>query len=82
MSIGSGLGVELRASASLESSGWLGEHSAGYLLEVEGDVGTIPRSVSCERIGTVQGHATLSIEGGMQASIDEMTRAWRGTLDW
>ncbi len=88
MAIGSGLGVELRASTRMKELGWFTEHSAGYLLEIEqGRAGEIAPLVSksdavYERIGTVTEEALLIVDGEVSVDIDEMTKAWRGTLDW
>jgi phosphoribosylformylglycinamidine synthase len=88
MAIGSGLGVEIRPSRALKEAGLFAEHSAGYLLEIDnarlGDVAPLAGRVDalCERIGTVTVESAVSVENAFTASIDELTKAWRGTLDW
>lgn len=88
MAIGSGLGIEIRPSKSLSETGLFTEHSAGYLLEIDNarlsDVAPLASKVdaACERVGTVTREAVVSVEGGLSVSLDELTRAWRGTLDW
>ena len=79
MCIGSGLGAALDAFDNP-----FGEHSAGYVLEIDpAKLATIaaPSEAKVERVGTVTGEATL-VAGASSATVAELTSAWRGTLDW
>jgi phosphoribosylformylglycinamidine synthase len=94
MAIGGNLGVELRASRKIKEIGWFAEHEAGYLLEIaQGRAGEIAPMASAvnvfyERIGTVEKprefdeEPTLTVVDDFSATIDSLTKAWRGTLDW
>ena len=71
MCIASGLGMQIEAEIGFE------ERPGQYLIEVhdgkdfEGFL----------RVGTVQQEATLN-KSGDKISLSELTKAWRGTLDW
>jgi phosphoribosylformylglycinamidine synthase len=72
MCIASGLGLELAAvpQAAFE------ETVAAYLVEVES-----PLNPSDVLIGKVIAQPTLKL-AGEEISVDQLTAAWRGTLDW
>ena len=80
MCIGSGLGLNIDEDAN----GFFAEFNGGYLLELNDDAGVdFPDGVGAfEIVGRVTADAVLRHprEGG--ASVAEMTKAWRGTLDW
>jgi phosphoribosylformylglycinamidine synthase len=94
MAMGGNLGVELRASKKIKEIGWFAEHQAGYLLEIaQGRAGEIAPMASAvnvfyERIGTVETtrepdqEIMLTVVDEFAVSIDALTKAWRGTLDW
>jgi phosphoribosylformylglycinamidine synthase len=85
MCIGSGLGLSV--SAKLEADAWFAEAPGQYLVEVHPANQLRVQSlfakhgVTSELFGEVVGDAKLTV-GGVSLSIDEMVKAWRGTLDW
>ncbi len=90
MCIGSGLGMKL--DLSVLGRGPFDECLGKYLVEFSVTDGRMPRLPSCPEgtevrvVGVVTGSCDLVAEGRgvecFRASIDEMTAAWRGTLDW
>jgi phosphoribosylformylglycinamidine synthase len=94
MCIASGFGVDL-ASADRESL--FAENVGEYIIEVEalaaGDIEQLMKSrgVNIREIGKTSANPRLEISRLMpnrsqdidaHVFVDEMTRAWRGTLDW
>jgi phosphoribosylformylglycinamidine synthase len=60
-----------------------------YLVELEGDQelspADVPAGLRVHRLGTVTHAADLVLhldDAAAQASVETLTRAWRGTLDW
>ena len=88
MAIGSGMGVEIRPRNAFDVSLLFAEQSAGYLLEIDNarltEVGPLASRIDavCERIGTVTEETDLVVENLFSVSVDKLTKAWRGTLDW
>jgi phosphoribosylformylglycinamidine synthase len=87
MCIASGLGVLLEP----EGGAFFDEPVGQYLIEWEGDdselVALAKRSPALmfHRLGPVQHSAEMVLHGEAEAThftIEELTRAWRGTLDW
>lgn len=76
-----------RLGAKVDVSGvaaCFGEGPSRYVLEVEaGMVGAVKKAlgVECAVIGAVDGSGEMSV-GGERVGVEEMARAWMGTLDW
>jgi phosphoribosylformylglycinamidine synthase len=83
MCIACGLGISLQEP----TWGWFEENTGTYLLEVPPDqvdeIAVLARQHGCgfARCGQVIDKPNLEL-GGQTLSVQEMTRAWRGTLDW
>ena len=83
MCIASGLGMTLEKPGW----GWFAETTGTYLLEVAADqidaVAALARQQGCGfvRCGQVIDKPHLEL-AGQTISVQDMTRAWRGTLDW
>jgi phosphoribosylformylglycinamidine synthase len=83
MALAGGLGLKLDA---LADAAWFSEAPSRYLLEVE------PRSTQAieqlmqgsplQRLGSFDSSGAVSIDGEHLGTVDELKRAWRGTLDW
>jgi phosphoribosylformylglycinamidine synthase len=82
MAIASGLGVELKG---IVEQALFDELQGTYILEIETEKERelIARGglATYQGIGTVTEEAKLSV-GGEAIGVEEMTKAWRGTLDW
>ena len=88
MCIGSGLGLLLEP----EDRGFTDEPRGQYLVEFEGDEQDVEAAgraaggaFTFHRLGPVTQSPELVLhldDGAEQVSVDELTRAWRGTLDW
>jgi phosphoribosylformylglycinamidine synthase len=84
MSIASGLGFR---SPELGAKDLFVEKPGRYLIEYRtpGSEGTIQREImdfaEVRPIGFVKPNTTFKF-GDIEISLDELTRAWRGTLDW
>jgi phosphoribosylformylglycinamidine synthase len=76
MCIASGKGAALKLSGDE-----FAEPVAQYVLEVDA-VPAGSSDVAFDVIGTVVSDATLTLASGESIAIDDLTRAWRGTLDW
>ena len=83
MCIASGLGMSLQQPGW----GWFEEKTGTYLLEVLPDqvdaVAALARQQGCGfiRCGQVSDKPVLEL-AGQTVQVEEMTQAWRGTLDW
>jgi phosphoribosylformylglycinamidine synthase len=88
MCIASGLGVKAEAVGPLE--GPFAELTASYVVEIApGDLaaaGQLLSAGSLTPLGEVTDTGTLRLQvkgnADVALSVEEMTRAWRGTLDW
>jgi phosphoribosylformylglycinamidine synthase len=87
MCIGSGLGLLLEP----DDRGFFDEPVGQYLLEFEGDDAQFEAMVKgspalrFHRLGAVQHSPEIVLhldEEGVHVTVDELTKAWRGTLDW
>jgi phosphoribosylformylglycinamidine synthase len=80
MCIASGLGVECDLSPKS-----FDELLATYLVEVADSAGlksAVGGTTIVSALGTVTAAPRLKLREGVEIGIAEMTRAWRGTLDW
>jgi phosphoribosylformylglycinamidine synthase len=88
MCIASGLGLLLEP----EDRAFFDEPRGQYLIEFEGeehDLAALGRAaggaIAFRRLGSVTQSPEVVLhldQEGVQASVEELTRAWRGTLDW
>ena len=88
MCIGSGLGLLLEP----DDRGFFDEPRGQYLVEFDGedrDLAALERAAGdalvLHRLGSITQSPELVLhldQEGVQVSVDELTRAWRGTLDW
>ncbi|HZN68905.1 MAG TPA: phosphoribosylformylglycinamidine synthase subunit PurS, partial [Tepidisphaeraceae bacterium] len=87
MCIGSGLGLLLEP----DDRSFFDEPVGQYLVEFEGDdaqfeaMVTSSPALKFHRLGAVQHSPEIVLhldEEGVHATVDELTKAWRGTLDW
>jgi phosphoribosylformylglycinamidine synthase len=79
MCIASGLGVVIDPHFA-QSRDLFAERSGQYVIELRGGVDW--KSIAgATLLGTVQAKAELSYAGAA-ADVSELTKAWRGTLDW
>jgi phosphoribosylformylglycinamidine synthase len=82
MCIASGLGLNIQCDEPFNES------NARYLVEIHShrisDVEKLMslRGVSIRILGSVSSDQNLIINTDYHVAIDELTRAWRGTLDW
>jgi phosphoribosylformylglycinamidine synthase len=79
MCIASGLGF-----AAGKGDSPFAEFKGGYVLELASDsAAQFPAGLgTLEIIGQVTGDGLLRLPGGGDASVADLTKAWRGTLDW
>jgi phosphoribosylformylglycinamidine synthase len=93
MCIGSGLGVTMRPGPQLEKAGLFSQYDTGYIVEVATSKlpefnRTLERhpNVRGESIGQTMQNPRLILWESKRAAIEwpveELLRAWRGTLDW
>ena len=88
MVIGGGLGAEVHSTSTIDNIGWFSELDAVYLLEIdrsrEAELAPLfaQADFACERIGIVDESRSLKVADGFEVTIDALTVAWRGTLDW
>jgi hypothetical protein len=85
MCIGSGLGLIMEP----ETRDFFDETRGQYLVELEGDVEELARRMGdtavVERLGAVQESAELVVhleDSGFNVGVEDLAKAWRGTLDW
>jgi phosphoribosylformylglycinamidine synthase len=87
MGIASGLGLLLEP----DDRAFFDEPRGQYLVEVEGEEREVAAlaaelpSLKFRRLGSVQHSPELVLhldEEGVQVPVEQLTRAWRGTLDW
>ncbi len=83
MCIASGLGLKI----SLAGHDPFAEENGRYLVEVAGEaeLDRLRKVVGADRViklGLVTDGRELVIDGNAGIAIDQMTSAWRGTLDW
>jgi phosphoribosylformylglycinamidine synthase len=85
MCIASGIGIAVEPAEGL-----FDETTGSYLVEVR-DAGRVAeisaecaqRGIACRRFGLTLSRPVFSlVESTQDISIDELTKAWRGTLDW
>jgi phosphoribosylformylglycinamidine synthase subunit PurSL len=86
MCIASGLGLTMASDWLLTDAGYA-ERPGRYLVEVaEGDADVLRRAMEaiadCQGIGVIQTAPNLAINHDQAIGVDELTAAWRGTLDW
>jgi phosphoribosylformylglycinamidine synthase len=84
MCIASGFGINVTFSESIEA---FGDSIGSYVIEFEERHAREVLSVFGDQLveyGRVTKNPRLqmSLDGGIEVSIDEMRQAWRGTLDW
>jgi phosphoribosylformylglycinamidine synthase len=81
MAIASGLGARLEDA---ESGVMFAEGNAKYVIQANGDAEAFLRStgVLVRSIGQMDAKSNRLVIGRTQIGVDELTRAWRGTLDW
>ena len=93
MCIASGLGLAVTDSRDRDDGWMFREFSGGYLLELPAarfaqahDLLSSDADIECIAIGQVVDQPRLSVstlrDTVMDLSIDQLTGAWRGTLDW
>ena len=63
------------------------ENPSRYVLEVRaGDVAKVQAAIgglACVKLGTITGRGALEWNaGGVKVGVDELAKAWMGTLDW
>ncbi len=82
MCIASGLG--LRLGESLDTDAAFAEAPGRFLVELADGARTdeLGRVAKIIDFATVQRSPKLAFKGGLELDVDELTRAWRGTLDW
>jgi phosphoribosylformylglycinamidine synthase len=85
MCIASGLGLIMEP----EDRAFFDEPRGQYLMEFNGDVDVLAEMIGetavIERLGAVQDSPELVVhleDSGFNVGIEELTKAWRGTLDW
>ena len=85
MCIASGLGLEIDES-KLDDP--FGESPGRYLIEIDTQAQSRIQSalaaagVDLQILGRVTSSATLELGASGSVLIDELIKAWRGTLDW
>ncbi len=88
MCIASGLGINAEAAGPLEEL--FGERTGAYVVEIApGDISAAREMLtagSLTPMGEVRDSGTLRLHGKgtvyLELPVEEMTRAWRGTMDW
>ena len=86
MAIASGLGVALRPDALGDDP--FAESVGRYVVEVSLDSQAAvlehfaAAGMTITPLGKVTSDATLTTGDALNVSVDELTKAWRGTLDW
>ena len=92
MCIGSGLGLDVPVVGDADAAGLFRERPGRYLVEVPEDRFAEASAlferpdVSFRPFGRVTADPRLVLAGAARAvhdiPVDELTKAWRGTLDW
>jgi hypothetical protein len=82
MCIASGKGLLLNDPLDTESA--FAESPGRYLIELtnRAETSDLDRIAKVTNFATVQKSPKLTFKGGPELEVTDLTRAWRGTLDW